>query len=205
LGKRGKRALVIVAGLLVLAGATWAALASVYDIIYFKSLGPEMLPNLGRGARVLVDKRRTPARGDIVVVEAKPGHLVLRRVVALPGEHVAFIDTRPFVDGVHTTWTEVGSTLLDKRETLVEREQVGTRSYLVLDDVNRRMYSLFSRPVEGGYWLLEDNRDYLLGEDSRHQGAIPQGRIRGVVTWIIDPGDLPYVRPTPAPDAGVAK
>jgi len=205
---RRRRALWLTLAVLVAIGALWAVLALfVYDVILFKSgTAIEMLPNLGPGARVLVNRLRTPRRGDVVVLERKEGGYHMSRVVAVPGDRVAFVDSRPYVDGVKVEWDQVGYTIVDQRENLVFRETLGARNYLVLDDVNRRMQAMFSRPVSG-YWVLEDNREYLLGKDSRSLGEISRAQIRGVVTWVLATGDLPYVRPTqstPA-DAGVSE
>src|SRR5689334_7347119 len=110
LSRRAKRALGIVAAFVVVVGVTWGILAAfVYDVITFKNLGPEMEPGFGRGARLLVDRRRTPERGDVVVVLSKEiGQFALRRVVGLPGDTYAFVGTRPVVNGVQPIWQDLG-------------------------------------------------------------------------------------------------
>jgi signal peptidase I len=176
--------------------------ATLYDIIRFPTPARDMWPALGPGAIVVVNRRAEPRRGDLVVLEPKQGRYVLTRVVALPGDHMAFIDSRPYVDGVKVEWHEVGRSRIDGRENIVWRETLGDRSYLVLDDVNRRMQSLFSRALTG-YWVLEDNREYVLGKDSRVFGEVPRAQIRGVVSWALTSGEVPYVNPSGPPDAGV--
>ena len=203
LSRRAKWALGILGALVVVIGGTWAYLAAfVYDVITFKNLGPEMEPGFGRGAVLLVDRRRTPERGDVVVVLSKKiGQYALRRVVGLPGDTYAFVDTRPVVNGVKPTWDDLGYSMVDGREMRVKREHAFGRTYLVYDDVNRIMHDMPERHLTG-YWVLDDNRDYLLAKDSRSLDDIPRDEIRGVVTWTIEPGDLPYQRLQPAADAG---
>jgi signal peptidase I len=198
-----KRALWIAGGVVVLVGATWGALAAYcYDLLSLRQLGPEMQPNFGSGTRLLVDRRRTPERGDVVVVTGKTqGKYALRRVVGVPGDRYAFRNTHPVVNGVEATWETAGYTIIDGRETLAQRERAGGRSYLVFDDVNRRMQDMAERTLTG-YWVLDDNRDYLLAKDSRSFDDLPRANIRGVVTWVISAGDLTYVRAQAPADAG---
>jgi signal peptidase I len=197
-----KRGLWMAGGVVVLLGALWGFAAYRYDLLSLRQLGPEMQPNFGSGARLLVDRRREPERGDVVVVTGKtPGKYALRRVVGLPGDRYAFRGTRPVVNGVQAEWTTVGYTLIKGRETLAQRERAGSRTYLVLDDVNRRMLDTPERTLKG-YWVLDDNRDYLLAQDSRTFEDLGRADIRGVVTWVLAAGDLDYVRPQAPADAG---
>jgi signal peptidase I len=184
---------------LVGVAAFFAVLALAYgilrvagmDFVRYAPAQRDMLPWLGPGAIVVIDRRAKPERGDVVALDREGGGYILSRVVALPGEHVAFIDSRPFVDGVKTTWQLVGEMRLDKRQIFVNRETLGDARYLVLDDVNRRMQALFSKEVKG-YYVLEDNREHILGKDSRSLGEIAPGAIVGVVRRVIWAGDLPY-------------
>ena len=201
---RRRRVLLAALAALALVGAVWAVLAAFFfDVITFRSMGQQMFPNLGPGARVLVNRRKTPVRGDVVVVDKIDGGYDLLRVVAVPGDTVAFFDTRPFVDGVKTTWREIGYAMIEERTLLAQEESLGEQRYVVFDDSRRDMQTLSARKVDG-YWLLEDNRDYLFGKDSRSRGALARAHIRGVVSWVLDTGDVPYVRSRVALDAGVA-
>jgi signal peptidase I len=173
-----------------------------YDFVVYSPDQLDMLPSYGPGAIVVIDRRAKPRRGDVIAIERPAGGRILTRVVALPGEHVSFIDSRPFVDGVTTKWDLVGEMWLNKRQVLVNRETLGDARFLVLDDVNRRMQALFSRQVQG-YWVLEDNREHILGKDSRSLGEIQPAQIIGVVRRTVYAGTLPYwgaPAPEPTPE-----
>jgi signal peptidase I len=203
--ERGKR---IVRHVLVGVAAFVAVLALAYgvmrlaglDLVRYAPAQLDMLPNFGPGAILVIDRRATPKRGDVVVLDRPEGGHILSRVVALPDEHVAFIDSRPYVDGVKTAWQLVGEMRLDKRQIFVDLETLGDARFLVLDDVNRRMQALYSKQVKG-YYVLEDNREHVTGKDSRSLGEIAPGAIVGVVSRVIWAGDLPYWgAPAPQPN-----
>jgi signal peptidase I len=200
--RRAKLALAVLGGLVVLAGATWALLAARYDLLSLRQMGLEMQPNLGAGVRVLVDRRRAPRRGDVIVMTSHAkGKFALRRVVGVPGDRYAFKGEHPVVNGVRATWETIGYTLVDGREFLAQRETLDGRTHVVLDDVNRRMNDMPERTLTG-YWVLDDNRDYLLANDSRSFEDLAPADVRGVVTWVIEPGDLTYIRLQSPADAG---
>jgi signal peptidase I len=72
--------------------------------------GPSMLPTLQLSDRVIVNKLaywggRLPKRGDIVVLrpgalgDAGDDRMLVKRVIGLPGDHVASHDDRPIING----------------------------------------------------------------------------------------------------------
>ena len=191
-----RHVLVGVAAFVAVLGLAYGVLrVAGLDLVRYAPEQRDMLPNFGPGAILVIDRRATPRRGDVVVLDRDGGGHILSRVVALPGEHVAFIDSRPFVDGVKTTWKLVGEMRLDKRQIFVNLETLGDARFFVLDDVNRRMQALFSKEVKG-YWVLEDNREHITGKDSRSLGEIARAQIVGVVSRVIWAGDLPYWGPS---------
>jgi signal peptidase I len=184
-----KRALVVVLVLLLAAAA--AAKLFLFEIP--SVAGNDMAPALQAGDRLLAYRLGGgPARGELVLIEhpAEPRRLLLRRVVALPGERFAFRGETPIVDGKparRAVQREV--TLLDDgkklRMRLVEEELAGVR-YLVLKDPARRSHDEKERALVGGYYVLADNRNH--GTDSRNFGPVPAARIRARITHRLSAG-----------------
>ncbi|MDW8319551.1 MAG: signal peptidase I [Anaerolineae bacterium] len=66
--------------------------------------GQSMEPNLHTNMRVVVEKLsyklNPPQRGDVVVLRLRPGDdLLIKRVIALPGEEVSIHDGRVYING----------------------------------------------------------------------------------------------------------
>jgi signal peptidase I len=164
---------------------------TVYDVVRFGA-GRDMWPDFGPGALVVANRRATPERGDVVLVKREQGGFALRRVVAVPGDTVAIVDSRPIVDGLETTWREEWRWQDGERTYVVMRETVGGRSYRVVDDLNRGSSNFYGRTIEPGtYYLLADNREHLQGGDSREYGPVPRAKIRAVVSWVLSSGQGP--------------
>jgi signal peptidase I len=163
---------------------------TIFDVIRFGD-SEDMWPNLGKGALVVVNRRATPRRGDLVVLKKSEGGFIVRRVVGLPGENLAMIDSRPYIDGVPVAWKEQWRWIDGARTYAVVQETLGDEKYLVVDDLNRRMSNSYAKVVEGGYYVLADHREHTMGKDSREFGPVPRAKIRGVVTWIISTGKVP--------------
>lgn len=177
---------------LIVVGALFAVIVAlrllVYDVTTIE--GDDMWPTLGPGALVLVNRRATPERGDVVLFQAPDGRWQVRRVIGLPGETVATMQhALPTIDGVPIEQREVRRVTIDKREFKVMRESIAGRGWEVLDDTMRRLHINQPQKIDGGYWLLADHREY--GRDSTEYGPIPRERIRGVVTIVLARGRLP--------------
>ena len=144
-----------------------------------------MLPTVRIGDRVLVDKtayglrlplangylieRAGPARGDVIVLESPDsGIVLLKRVVALPGDTVAVRDGRVSIDG-HVA-------PIHERLGAVEEELDG-RSHPV--DIARYGGPDFGPVVvpRGRYLVLGDNRGD--SRDGRAFGFVARGAILG--------------------------
>lgn len=181
-GDRGLQIVAVLAVLLVLgAGAIWLALVNDERL---QTYGPSMRPTLtGRGP-VEVDKSayaaREPRRGEIVVLQAPAGvqtgacatrrqdspcdkplagyslERVLKRVVAVPGDSVAFAgDGRLILDGRRTV------------EPYARRCRGGCA---------------LPRPItvpDGHFFVTGDNRP--VSSDSRDWGPVPLRSIDGRV------------------------
>jgi signal peptidase I len=200
-----RRALWGLAPLAILALVYGALRLWVYDVVTLQHRTEDMWPVAATGATVVVNRRATIQRGDLVVMKREQSGLMLRRVVGLPHEKIWFIDSRPYLLGRSTTWREVGRYRQGDRWMIVDEESLGGAAYLVIDDVHRRMNTAYAVDCGEGYYVLADNREHLDGKDSRAFGPVPASDIRGVVAWIVDPGDVPVYYPVPPEsDAGPA-
>lgn len=137
-----------------------------------------------------------PERGDVVVFQYPRDESLdyIKRIVALPGDRVAFRDHTVFVNGEPVPRRLEGPYVYrSKRGNMVEtrRYQERTRShrYDVLYSRNKSGRSLVE-PVEvpeGAYFVMGDNRDH--SNDSRYWGFVPANNILGeafVIWWSWD-------------------
>ena len=165
-----------------------------------------MAPTLNEGDYIRVDQttaaRGGIRRGDIVAFKTNNGTTFVKRVIALPGETIAFIDGVPAINGVMLRQTIVGPYALDppkigvgRFEVLTELEETGPEggTWRVLDwDQPSRFDNMGTMLVpDGAYFVVGDFRDNSL--DSRAfdgpaaLGFIDADRILGVVTAIAPP------------------
>lgn len=79
-------------------------LAFGFILLPIRVTGISMLPTYANGSLNLVNRlaylRHEPQRGDVVSIRLTGPHvLFMKRIIGLPGETVAFIDGRVFIDG----------------------------------------------------------------------------------------------------------
>jgi signal peptidase I len=160
-----------------------------------------MLPSILVGDRIVVDKLaydlrlpftlmrlaswRLPHRGDVVTFTSpEDGQLLVKRVVAVPGDEVSLHHNRLTVNGESATYQQVS-----QEQVLfpvlpgygLYRESIlGSERFVMLH--NSRSASLASsfgptRVPQGEYLMLGDNRDN--SRDSRVIGFVPQHNILG--------------------------
>lgn len=138
-----------------------------------------MEPTVSPGDTIVVDTTARVRRGDIIV-ESQPSTgspFLVRRVIGLPGDHVACCDAHGRIT--------VNGTALDE-------------PYLYPGD--KPSPSRFSVTVPAGkFWLLGDHRSIAL--DSHVQGAL-QARVIGRVFLIARSGHYILVRTPPTFIAG---
>jgi len=156
-----------------------------------------MKPTIQEGDRVVVNKLAydlkipfttidvvkwaNPKRGDIVVLfSPRDGTRLVKRVVALPGDHVEMRDNQLFVNGQ-----------LAKQSPLTfETSDDQGPAYVLDEDLYGRMHKIMISPEIGAtrsfgplvvpaehYFVLGDNRDN--SNDSRYIGFIERRRIVG--------------------------
>lgn len=138
--------------------------------------GESMMPTLVDGDRMIVNKIGydigEPDRYDIVVFHAPEEKDYIKRVIGLPGDHVAYKNDQLYING------EVQpEPYLDKY-----KEEI-TEGTLTEDFTLEGLWQIEEVP-EGHVFVMGDNRRY--SKDSRTIGVIPMDEIIGstsVIFW----------------------
>jgi signal peptidase I len=149
----------------------------------------DMLPTLGPGGSVIVNRRIDPKRGDLIMFRTKEGKDIIRRVIGLPGEKVGMQGLVPVIDGKKARHEEERTYEEDKRKYRVLLEYIEGRSWRIVDDTYRNSPEWDERTIQGGFFVLADHRE--VGSDSRQFGVVPRADIRGVVWRVWDKGKTP--------------
>jgi len=178
----------------------------------FKIPSGSMRPTLQVGDFILVNKfeyglriplagwkitgGEDPQRGDVIVFQYPKNEGVdyIKRIVAGPGDRIAFRDHTLFVNGEAVPKTNQGPYSYRSKGGETVRagrylERTDHHQYEVLYSRNRDGRSLME-PVEvptGSYFVMGDNRDH--SNDSRYWGFVPAENILGrafVIWWSWD-------------------
>lgn len=108
---------------------------------------------------------RAPRRGDVVqATDPLSKHLVIKRVVGLPGERLAIHDGSIYLLGEDGTQTRLDEPWLSEEEWTQSAERTDA-TYMPI--------------LEHSYFLVGDNRDK--STDSRTYGAVHRSGIYGLV------------------------
>ena len=156
----------------------------------FRVVGPSMLPTLESGDFVLVNRlaygmvvpfsklrldKSFPRRGDLVVFRANGltgadgPQSVVKRVIGLPGDQVAFNQGTTFINGWRVPTCDAGP-YVDMVGALTVR---GRLTVEFLDDrVYLTVRNLFDRPFDG--YIVKPGEVFVLGDD---RGASSDSRI----------------------------
>lgn len=155
----------------------FVALVSVYLIRTFLVQpfvvsGASMTPTFQNGDYLLIDELvyrfRSPERGEVVVFRNPRDASIyfIKRIVGLPGEHVAIRDGKIEV----ATSGGENNAVLNEQYLLPHVTTGGTIDYVLGD---------------GEYFVLGDNRSFSF--DSRNWGLLPAGDIVGLVRFRLWP------------------
>lgn len=147
--------------------------------------GPSMEPTIASGSMVIVDQIQPKLggyrRGDIVILSPPgwkggfPFDTMIKRVIALPGEHVTVADGRVHVDG----------RLLD--EPYVPAFNANARATPPIDIV----------VPPGEVFVMGDHRGMSI--DSTTFGAVPVTVLHGRVLLIVGGGGIAVPQASPLP------
>ncbi len=181
----------------------------------FRIPSGSMLPTLQSGDLILVNKFSyglrlpvldkkvidigSPQRGDVMVFRypVEPDVDYIKRVVGLPGDEIAYIDKKLYVNGTEVAHTRDGDYYEPDRVSYIAQftEKLGDRSHKILLDPRRAQeYSpiwdfphqencqyarngLRCTVPEGHYFAMGDNRDN--SADSRYWGFVPDQNVVG--------------------------
>lgn len=143
--------------------------------------GPSMLPTLHDRDYIIVNKFsyyfQEPERFDIVVFHASAQKDFIKRVIGLPGEHVAVEDNVLYIDG-----KPVDEPFLDE-----EKKQLKSYQTLTNDFTLEELPGGHQVVPEGYVFVLGDNRGN--STDSRMLGVIPIDEIVGKTSFLFLPFD----------------
>lgn len=125
--------------------------------------------------------------GDVVFHSQadEPGRTFIRRVLAMPGQRIAFRDGVPIVDGVAAQQAATGETGPEGERIM--RETLAGRSYLVAYRLDEGLPEL----RDTREWVVPAGQVFLIGDardnsnDSRIQGPQPLTSIMQAGGWII--------------------
>ncbi len=186
----------------------------------FRIPSGSMLPTLQSGDLILVNKfslgvrlpvidkkvldTGAPKRGDIIVFRYPVDTDIdyIKRVVALPGDEIAYMDKRLFVNGQEVKNVRDGDYFEPDRVAYVSQfdEQLGDVNHKILMDNDRgqEYTTIWQFPhidacqygrngvkckvPEGEYFAMGDNRDN--SADSRYWGFVPDKNIVGKAFFI---------------------
>jgi signal peptidase I len=133
-------------------------------------------------------RRGEPKRGDIVVlISPYDGKRLVKRIVGLPGDHVALQSNRLVVNGLPVCYKmhETSSVSPTEGDGLVLEEELPGRLHAILLHGAPGSLSSFRAvhvPPER-YFVMGDNRDNSF--DSRYWGFVERRHILGRATYVV--------------------
>jgi signal peptidase I len=167
-----------------------------------------MNPSIVEGDRILVNKLAyglkvpfttwhlahwsAPARGDVITFRSpKDGTVLVKRVVALPGDRVAMRDEQLIVNGTAATNGPLATSAAADLSPLLRGKSV-----FASETLSGQTHAVMSTPAlpamrnfgplvvpQGEYFVLGDNRDN--SADSRYIGSVPRDNILGRSSRIV--------------------
>ncbi len=172
----------------------------------FRIPSASMMPTLLRGDFILVNKydygirlpvlhskiikNNTPERGDIIVFRypEDPRIPYIKRVIAVPGDHVQYKNKRLIINGMEVKlehqgiyYTEGVGKMMNGSFAL--KEQLGDMPHdILVNPMQPPQLEVDRRIPEGHYFVLGDNRDN--SKDSRYWGLVPDQHLVGRAFYI---------------------
>ena len=131
----------------------------------------------------------TPKRGDVIVFRypENPSVDYIKRVVGVPGDHIAYRDKVLYINGVRQDQRRVGTYVGKGAGAMMtgaslRREELSgvNHKILVLTDSYDRDFD-FTVPA-GQYFVMGDNRDN--SRDSRYWGTVPDANLVGKAFFV---------------------
>jgi signal peptidase I len=150
-----------------------------------------MEPTVLAGDRIFADKREhTLHYGEVIVFASpeRPDQLLVKRVIALPGDSLEVRSGHPFVDGWQVPSCPLGTVTLDGSTGALEVEFLGDASYLVFYDATPTpMHAGPLYAAKDGVLVLGDNRNN--SADSRswfggRDGNVHASSLRGAALFV---------------------
>lgn len=165
------------------------AVIRVYAIEFDRVTSASMLPTIEPQSLVWVDKfsytlgRRSPQRGDVVLVVAPDGRRAVYRVVGLPGERFAYRDHVIYIGGNAVERENRGpftfKAAFGEDSWIRYDERVGDLAYSVIEMSGVQSLDFELTIPQGRYFVLGDNRDRAA--DSRFMGPVAREQVLGRV------------------------
>ncbi|TQV70211.1 signal peptidase I [Exilibacterium tricleocarpae] len=147
-------------------------LVEVY-VVYSES----MQPTLDSGDIVLCQKKMKIHYGDLVVFKQekyKNQNTGIKRVIALPGDDVVYLNKTLFINSIEAKKTLVGKLKSDNMNDLLYSQTLFDASFSIHESYFGKKHTVRINSLDS-YFLMGDNRDQ--STDSRHFGLIPETSI----------------------------
>lgn len=158
------------------------AIAGIIRLFLFAPIvvdGESMMPTLENGDRMLVNKIGysigEPKRYDIVVFHASEDNDYIKRIIGIPGDHVAYEDDQLYINGEIQEEPYLSS---------LKEQQLFENSTLTKDFTLEELLQIEIIP-EGYVFVLGDNREN--STDSRIIGLVPIEEITGSTNYVFWP------------------
>ena len=125
-----------------------------------------------------------PERGDVVVFRypKNPSVDYIKRIVGVPGDHIAYYDKQLYVNGNPATldlmgeYAEIDPAQARPGEILLSEDLTGVEHDILIDKTRMSVEGEFVVP-EGAFFVMGDNRDN--SNDSRFWGVVPEANLVG--------------------------
>lgn len=154
-------------------------LAAIIRFFFFTPIvvdGESMMPTLEHGDRMIVNKIGynvgEPDRFDIIVFHAPEEKDYIKRIIGLPGDHIAYENDQLYING-----EAVDEPYLDEYKEEVSGTL--TEDFTIEEIINEKTIP------EGTVFVMGDNRRE--SKDSRIIGVVPEDEVIGSTNFVFWP------------------